>query len=151
MSGATARFLENVGQDLEKLNKETVKQIQSGALTGADLDKQLVHMEQNEVQKQLDAFYNSDRAGYNKAISEINKALNPEPGSVAAKAGTYAPTDAAYSKVLDDVRKELGRNIDFSKQSDREAIGNALIKHIKTSGANGCDVNGRMEPGCPTQ
>jgi phage tail sheath gpL-like len=23
--------------------------------------------------------------------------------------------------------------------------------NIRTSGANGCDVNGRMEPGCPTQ
>jgi hypothetical protein len=38
------------------------------------------------------------------------------------------------------------RNIDFSKQGDREAIGNALIQHIRQTG--GCDVNGKKQGGC---
>jgi hypothetical protein len=42
-----------------------------------------------------------------------------------------------FSKILYEVRKKLGRNIDFSIQSDREAIGNALIEHIRLTG--GCD------------
>ena len=40
----------------------------------------------------------------------------------------------------------LGRNIDFSKQGDREAIGNALIQHIRKTG--GCDVAGDKLQGC---
>ena len=55
-------------------------------------------------------------------------------------------TDAAYQEVLEGVRKGLGRNIDFTKQSDREAIGNALIKHIREMG--GCDVAGHKINGC---
>jgi len=47
---------------------------------------------------------------------------------------------------LAGVRKDLGRNIDFSKQGDREAIGNALIKHVRQTG--GCDVNGKKQGGC---
>ena len=61
-------------------------------------------------------------------------------------ASTRFSTDAAYAGVLDGVRKDLGRSTDFSKQSDREAIGNALIKHIRQTG--GCDVNGKKQPGC---
>jgi len=59
---------------------------------------------------------------------------------------TQFSTDKAYAGVLDGVRKDLGRDIDFSKQSDREAIGNALIKHIRQTG--GCDVNGKKQSGC---
>jgi hypothetical protein len=33
--------------------------------------------------------------------------------------------------VLDKVEVGLGRSIDFGKQSDREAIGNALIKDLR--------------------
>jgi len=44
------------------------------------------------------------------------------------------------------VRKQLGRNIDFSKQGDREAIGNALIQNIRRTG--GCDVAGDKLQGC---
>src|SRR5215831_1221666 len=149
MSTGTANFLENIGQDLEKLNKDTVKQIQNGSLSGPDLDKQLVHMEQNEVQKQLDSFSKNDPAGYNKAVSEINKSLNPEPDTPAERAGNFKPTDKAYAQVLNEVRKDLGHKLDFTNQKDREAIGNALIKHIRQTG--GCDVNGKMQPGCPSQ
>jgi hypothetical protein len=59
---------------------------------------------------------------------------------------TSFPTDLAYGEVLDGVRKDLGRDIDFSKQSDREAIGNSLIDHVRTTG--GCDVTGNMGSGC---
>jgi len=83
------------------------------------------------VQGQLDAFKQSDSAGYNKALGEINGALN---SSGAARSISDKIGDKAYNQVLDGVRKDLGRNIDFSKQGDREAIGNALIKHIRQDG-----------------
>lgn len=70
--------------------------------------------------------------------SEINGSLNPS--GVEAAAAKLFPTDRAYGQVLDGVRGQLGRNIDFSNQGDREAIGNALINHIRQPGGN--DVTG---------
>ena len=58
-------------------------------------------------------------------IPESNAGLNPTDRM--RQVGSVYATDKAYLGVLDGVRKQLGRNIDFSKQGDREAIGNALI------------------------
>ncbi len=55
-------------------------------------------------------------------------------------------TGRAYAGALAGVRKGFGRDIDFSKQSDREAIGNALVNHVRQTG--GCDINGKKQPGC---
>ncbi len=60
--------------------------------------------------------------------------------------GSRFATDKAYLGVLDGVRKQLGRNIDFARQSDREAIGYALIQHIRKTGE--CDVAGENLKGC---
>lgn len=38
------------------------------------------------------------------------------------------------------------RWFDLSKQSNREAIGNGLINHVRQTG--GCDVNGERQSGC---
>jgi hypothetical protein len=62
------------------------------------------------------------------------------------KLSSAFPTDAAFQGVLNGVRQDLGRNIDFSNQGDREAIGNALINYIRQTG--GCDVNGPKQAGC---
>lgn len=144
ISSSTANFLEGVGENLQKLNESEASAIQNGTLSGPNLDQQLVHNEQSAVQGQLDNLQQSDAAAYKSTISEINSALNP--GTVGQFASTRFATDKAYAGVLDGVRKDLGRNIDFSKQSDREAIGNALIKHIRQTG--GCDVNGSKQGGC---
>ena len=96
------------------------------------------------VQSQLDSLQQSNPAAYSKTITDINGALNP--GKIGQFFSTRLPTDKAYAGVLDGVRKDLGRNIDFSKQSDREAIGNAVINHVRQTG--GCDVNGKRQPGC---
>ena len=82
-------------------------------------------------------------AGYTKAIGEINGSLN---GLATKGLEQLTGTDRAYAGVLAGVRKDLGRNIDFSKQGDREAIGNALIKHVRQTG--GCDLNGSKQAGC---
>lgn len=144
VSQQTATFLEGVGQNLEKLNQTEASAIQNGTLSGPNLDQQLVHNEQSAVQGQLDSLQQSNPDAYKTTISEINGALNP--GTAGQFASTLFSTDKAYAGVLDSVRKDLGRNIDFSKQSDREAIGNALIKHVRETG--GCDVNGKRQPGC---
>jgi len=145
ISAQTTNFLEGVGENLQKLNETEASAIQNGTLSGPGLDQQLVHNEQTAVQGQLDALQQSNPGAYNQTISEINGALNPT-SYLDRKITSAAPTDAAFQGVLNGVRKDLGRNIDFSKQSDREAIGNALINHIRQTG--GCDVNGKRQPGC---
>jgi RHS repeat-associated protein len=143
VSKQTANFLEGVGQKLEKLNQAEASAIQNGSLKGSNLDQQLVHTEQSAVQGQLDSLKQSDAAAYSKTITEINGSLN---GLVTKGLEQLTGTDRAYAGVLAGVRKDLGRDIDFSKQSDREAIGNALINHVRQTG--GCDINGKKQPGC---
>jgi len=138
VSKKTAGFLEGVGKDLEKVNQKEAAAIQNGSLSGPNLDARMVHAEQTEVQGQLDNLQKSDTSGYKQTVSEINGALNPS--GVEAVAGKLFPTDRAYGQVLGGVRGQLGRNIDFSNQGDREAIGNALINHIRQPGGN--DVTG---------
>lgn len=144
VSQQTANFLDGVGQNLEKLNQTEVSAIQNGSLSGPNLDQQLVHNEQSAVQSQLDSLQQSSPDAYKMTISEINGALNP--GTASQFFSTRFSTDKAYAGVLDGLRKDLGRDIDFSKQSDREAIGNALINHVRQTG--GCDLNGKKQPGC---
>jgi RHS repeat-associated protein len=146
VSTQTATFLEGIGQKLEQFNEGAAQMIVTGNMSGPGLDQQMVHNEQTIVQGQLDGLQQSNPDAYTKTISEINGALNPTPGSLNEKISSALPTDAAFQGVLGGVRKDLGRNIDFSKQGDREAIGNALIKHIRQTG--GCDVNGKKQAGC---
>jgi len=116
--------------------------VESGWLTGPGLDAKIVNMEQTKVQSSLDTLQKSDVTAYNNLIQDANKLLNPSDG-----VKRVAPdTDAAYNNFLDQVRKGLGRDIDFSRQSDRENIGNAVIKHIKQTG--GCDITGNKVAGC---
>jgi RHS repeat-associated protein len=143
VSGQTASFLEGVGQKLETLNQRESSEIQAGSLGGPNLDQRLVHNEQSAVQDQLNGLKQSNPKAYTKTIGEINGSLN---GIATKGLQQLSGTDRAYAGVLAEVRKDLGRNIDFSRQSDREAIGNALIKHIRQTG--GCDVNGDKQPGC---
>lgn len=89
----------------------------------------MVHLEQTEVQRQLEKLYASSPTTYDTIVSEINKAINP--GSVQYTATHIITTDKLYGKVLDEVRQDLRREINFSNQGDREALGNALTKEIR--------------------
>jgi hypothetical protein len=51
-------------------------------------------------------------------------------------------TDVAMAGILSSVRKDLGHDIDFANQADREAMGNAIIKYIRETG--GTAVTGDM-------
>jgi len=126
VSKATATFLEGIGETLEKFNQNIAKQITSGQLGGAGLDQQLVHQEQTTVQGVLDNLKSSDPDAYTKRISEINILLNPSKGKELI---SNAIGDDDSNSVLNEVREDLGHPLDFSNQKDREAIGNALIKH----------------------
>ncbi len=136
------------------MNVAAAGQILSGQMSGSgpDLDAKMVHLEQNQVQKQLNGLNQADPAAYGTAIKEINTLLNSKGQGglvlrgLAGLGGAAFGTDKAYSQILDGVRKSLGHQIDFANQKDREAIGNVLVKHVRETG--GCDVTGDKVTGC---
>jgi RHS repeat-associated protein len=145
-SASTRSFLSTLSGNLERTNATLERSILNGlsiAGTGS-LDERMVHREQTEVQGALDAFSASNASGYKELIAQVNGLLNPS--GMTQKAGTFFGSDRAYAGVLNSVRKSLGRDIDFSKQGDREAIGEAVIKEIRNSG--GCDITGSRLKSC---
>lgn len=143
-SAGTRSFLDATGEALEKVNLEAAGRILSGEMTGSPeaLDRAMVHKEQTEVQNQLNKLNQTDPTSYGTAIKEINTLINGN--SALSKAmifggNVFFNTDKAYSSFLNGVRKSLGHDIDFANQKDREAAGNALVKHIREGG---CDVTG---------
>lgn len=151
-SQGTRDFLENTGEALLKVNQQAVSQVINGELSGsgAELDSKLVHIEQNAVQKGLNDLQSNNPAAYGTAVSEINGLLNGKSSLAAnvgaAIGGAVLSTDGAYANVVAGVRSNLGRDINFANQGDREAIGNALAQHVRQTG--GCDVAGSKANGC---
>jgi RHS repeat-associated protein len=149
----TQTLLESIGQALEKVNRIAVGLISSGLMSGSgpSLDAQMVQIEQNQVQKTLDTFSRTDPTAYAAAVKQINVLLNGSGGPVlrfltGLDKQVFA-TDRAYNQFLSGVRRSLGHAIDFSNQKDREAIGNALVQHIRATGG-GCDVTGVKPAEC---
>lgn len=129
---------------LEEVNATIAAKVSSGELRGPNLDAQIVNIEQTAVQRALDSLQKIDSALNTKMVGEINSLLNPRGG--ASLGSRVLATDRAYGRILGGVRKDLGRDIDFARQSDREAIGNAVIDHIRRTG--GCDVTGTRIKAC---
>lgn len=149
----TRNFLESTGEVLRTVNLETAQKILAGQIqmSGETLDGAMMHKEQTQVQKQLDAFQTVNPEGYGNAIKEINVLLNPgqRSGLQTALGGVdkvLFGTDKALDALLSGVKKSLGHDIDFAYQKDREARGKALVNHVRTTG--GCDVSGDKVAGC---
>ena len=131
------------GSDQLRLGaRERNRRITSG--NGPVGRSRLVHYEQTAVQAGLDSFAQNNPEGYASAIGEINGLLNG--GLLERTASSQFASDRSYMRVLDGVREDLGRDIDFANQSDREAIGNALVRDARRSGA--CDQTGTRIKSC---
>jgi hypothetical protein len=135
VSQVTATFLMHLGQWLEQINVGFARRIETGLVDSGNLDRQMVAMEQREVQGQLEALKLRDPRGYAITILQINRlmrvaGLNPTPARLLANGTTYC-------EVLRVVRAQLGRPASFGRCQDRECIGQALI--------------GRMRGGSPRQ
>ncbi len=121
--------LEGIGQNLQDLNAKELPLIANGSMgSGEALDRTLVTKEQDAVTGILGNIKAADPTRYDKVLGEINTSLN---GLASKGLMLIAPSDRAYASVLSGVRNDLGRDINFEKQSDREAIGNALIKSAR--------------------
>jgi RHS repeat-associated protein len=144
LSNSTSSFMSKLSGQLEGVNIKAAKAIEAGSLGGRNLDARLINMEQKYVQSALDGFKSNNPKAYALAIGEINGLLNSS-GTTKFLGSTY-PSDRSYMRVVDGVRKDLGRDINFAKQSDREAIGNALISQVRNSG--GCTPTGSRVARC---
>ncbi|MEQ1549246.1 MAG: RHS repeat-associated core domain-containing protein [Chakrabartia sp.] len=141
VSSDTRRFMTGLSGNLESMNMRMARNIESGRLGGAGLDARMVHAEQTVVQAHLNALGAGAR---NSIVSEVNSLLNPS-GATAAAASFYR-SDRGYQNILNGVREQVGGKINFGNQSHREAIGNALIKELRSSGA--CTHTGSRIPTC---
>ena len=71
-----------------------------------------------------------DQVAYENLVSDINSSLiRYSFGGLIS-----SMTDENYSDVLNEVRDDLGRDIDFGNMSDRIAIGDALTDKIRENG-----------------
>ena len=146
MSREAKEFLREVSGRLETLNVQTALSIENGSLSHPDLDGYLVNLEQTNVQAALDQLRTTNPERYQSVVREVNALLNAKGWQ--RRAGRFYGSDRAYQDVLDQVRDDLGRDIDFSSQNDRESIGHQLIdtldniRNSRAEGWSGCDAAG---------
>jgi len=138
-SADTRAYLGTLSSSLESANHRMFGDLGNIRMNGTALDRTLVSREQSIVQRHLDTWKADDPARYQRMIGEVNGLLNSDQSSP-------FNSDRAYMQVLSGVRNSLGEKINFEKQSHREAIGNALTKHIRDSG--GCDIVGSRLKSC---
>jgi len=142
VSGTTRDFLNDVGTTLEK--QMWVLQIRlrtdryrskSGCEDGP--------LGTNSRATSLDQLQASDPSKYASVIADSNKALNATGarGRCKACSGLTRLRQGDRSST-----KGLGGKIDFANQDHREAIGNAIIQHVRQTG--GCDVAGTSLSNC---
>lgn len=131
VNASTSNFIDRMGGALKGQNLSMAAQIRAGnALTGSDRaanDRMMVHREQTMVQGFLDSERGSN-PNYAGAIAQINSLLNGDAAQLATRF-----SDPAFAAAVGETRRELGRAIDFSKQSDRERIGNNVMENQRGS------------------
>ncbi|MEI9933182.1 MAG: RHS repeat-associated core domain-containing protein [Rhizomicrobium sp.] len=142
---STRNFLLNVSEHLERYNDQMAAGLENGSIrgSGAALDHQLVHNEQTIVQSMLNQLKTGDPQTYKTVVAKINELLN---GNLASVASHFTMVDNIYHSALSIVRSQIGRDIDFANQGDREAIGNELTRELRLQG--GCTPTGSRIPTC---
>ena len=145
VSPYTRDMMRNISANLASSNSAWSAGIQAETFQGGMRDRDFVHREQSQVQGMLDGYRSSNPGAFARSLSEINDYLNSD-GFAKGVASYLSTTDSAYVGVVGRVRENLGGRIDFSNQAHREAIGNALIGHIRSTG--GCDVTGSHIKSC---
>ncbi len=127
--------LERISAMLEPINTREFQRIRNGevALRGEALDRRMVNLEQTAVQGYLDNLKKTDPKAYENLVSVSNRLLSPTATErfIVEQGSAW---DTIYLGILDGVREDLGRPIDFARQSDREVIGNAVASYIRQNG-----------------
>jgi len=110
-------FMEHLSSQLETANYEHLSTLSTR--NAAENDKAFVHFEQTNVQTSLDALKKSNPELYKSLIKDTDAGLK--------SAGSFSlidPMDRIFFHALSETKKQLGRDVDFANQSDREVLGN---------------------------
>lgn len=119
-------FLSTLSGDLERLNVRIACAIRAGRLAVGGLDGRIVAIEQAYVQRQLVRL----RARASGPLDDFNRLLNAEP---CRRALALSCSGHLFAVALLQTRRDLARSIDFSRRSDREAIGNGIISAVRAT------------------
>lgn len=130
-SGPTP-FMIAMSDMLERINVSRARLICRGVLyaTGSvDLNTlDFVRYEQSLVQDSLDRLRGTDPAGYADQIRMANRAIARVLTHRAARASSALAT---FVRATESCLERLGRTIEFSAQSDREALGEELARSAR--------------------
>jgi len=122
-------FMHKISSRLETANMERAEQIRAGTIYSSGSVRQntadFVHFEQSVVQGALDELKATNATEYAEEVQTANRNLNGAFSQLARA------TDPAFARAAAATREELGRDIDFEKQSDREALGNNIAEEVE--------------------
>jgi len=122
----TAQFLKSTSDALENHNMKRLSGLlDQPAGNVEENDNNFVHEEQTIVQDRLNSLAADSPSEYRSLIGNVNNTLNT-PTALAKVFG-----NSVLGGIISQVRSGLGRDIDFAKQGDREAIGRALTKYVR--------------------
>lgn len=136
---AIRRYVSGLSEELEAFNRGELARIFAGGYgRGAEADRRLVSAEQAIVQLSLNRLRGRDPSFYQRVIQVLNVTLN----------SPLARVEGNYSKILDKVREGLGRDIDFSREDDRIAIGLAIVAEVRKESKVECTGSRIKRKGC---
>ena len=130
-------FLENLSGALEAKNVSFLSHLSTSNVSQNDHD--FVRFEQGNVQAALNQLQRSDPALYAALINSVNKSLNNDALGV-----VNAAANPAFQSALTQTRVQLGGHIDFSKLSDRVALGDNEVAASKSPGPKECPTGTRL-------
>lgn len=125
--------MEGISESIFSHNVGNLERIQNGSinLTGSELSSYLLSSEQGHLQSILDRIQTDNPDFYGSLVDTMNASLN----ATDSRLQNLLPEDRLYMSIVESARTQLGRNIDFSSQSDRIMIGNALLEYVEDGGA----------------
>jgi len=129
LSGRTSGFLSKVGTALELANLEMGHRIMGAIRVQEDLDAEMVAAEQARVEQMLRLLECADPSAYAVTVAQMNRLLSLVSSTAALP--KWFSNGATYAWVLRNVGDHLRRPLSFACQSDRERIGQTLIRRLR--------------------
>ncbi len=126
VSQRSIAFLSELASSLEPVNLHYARRIRDGGLSGPWLDRALVRLEQQHVQRWGQRWAARSAVGWPGVRRELNGLLNAyHPVALFAPC---LPCGRQLLSVLTAVRQDLGVDLDFADGSHRIRVGYALVE-----------------------
>jgi len=140
LSPRSFAFLTEVGAALETSNRLYASALRRGS-SGSGLDQALVYAEQEQLQRYVNLHQAQRPHQWAHTRSELNAFLNEHyAGSIFCR---WWAGMGSLSRILREVRKHVGSELDFANEYHRISIGLKLIEYIRREdAAAGCRTPG---------